>query len=58
MFFHLNSRSVNMGYEKDKKAHDLSMVVSKMVLTDLYGPFSISIVLLILFAFLSRRHGG
>ena len=47
-----------MGYEKDKKAHDLSVVVSKMVLTDLYGPFSISIVLLILFAFLSRRHGG
>ena len=34
------------------------MIVSKTLLTDLYGPFSRSVIFLILFAFFSRMHGA
>ena len=42
---------------KNKKIHDLSLV-SKTVLTDLYGPCSISMVFMIFCAFFSRRYGA
>ena len=50
--------NVNMKYyREDRKTHDLSLV-SKTVLTILYGFFSRTMVFLIFLAFLSRRYGA
>ena len=46
-----------MEREDKKETHDLSSV-SKTVFTDLYGPFSRSVVFLIFSAFFSRRYGA